>query len=744
MLFERVIAHSFGPFPKGASLELGPGLNIVHGPNEAGKSSWHAALYSGLCGLRRGPGRHVFNEQFSARHRPWNDPETWAVGAIIGLADGRRIELHHDLASRIGSTARDAVIAGRDYSEEIVFEGAPDGSVWLGLNRVSFLSTACIRQADMLGVLEDSGRLQEALQRAAATAGTDATAKRALDLLEKFHGENVGTERSPTKPLRVTQDRLAAAINHLVAAREAHDDYLERRARVDAMKHEVARLRAEENAIAALLARKRADEAEQRLERARRLQERFPDGAPRRSPEEDAIAQQVATALQSWQASPEPRPVSGETTTELESAITSVGAEISETLSTLSAPPRRHRPRSLALAAGSAAVAGSALLVADMTIPGLAVIAAALGLFAGWLLGGSKVDDRAAIEARIAALESRSDHLSHLLQDRIAAEESHRKAEERRDAAARAVLAAAAAAGVPGDEPGEVAEMLFSWQKARKKRLDLLDGMLEEWDTLQQLLAGQTIDEIEAHTERLRSEADALMAGVDSSLTSQLGDEVTEGDLTKIAASLERASADYHSAGGELRQFAGSLPAVHEAEEAVEAAQAARNRVIQLDATLKTTIEFLVKAEQEVHMGLAAVLKSTVEEWLGPVTGRRYTECMVDPVDLRVDVRGESGSWVEATLLSHGTAEQLYLLLRIALARHLTRQGEVCPLILDDVTASSDADRTNKILDTLHAISGKTQVVLFTHDTVVADWARANLAGDTDRFIELEGRPTKR
>ena len=45
MRFESVTAHAFGPFV-GRSLELAPGLNVIHGPNEAGKSSLHAALYA--------------------------------------------------------------------------------------------------------------------------------------------------------------------------------------------------------------------------------------------------------------------------------------------------------------------------------------------------------------------------------------------------------------------------------------------------------------------------------------------------------------------------------------------------------------------------------------------------------------------------------------------------------------------------------------------------------------------------
>ena len=45
MHINEIRAGAFGPM-RGADIALGPGLNVVHGPNEAGKSSWFAATYA--------------------------------------------------------------------------------------------------------------------------------------------------------------------------------------------------------------------------------------------------------------------------------------------------------------------------------------------------------------------------------------------------------------------------------------------------------------------------------------------------------------------------------------------------------------------------------------------------------------------------------------------------------------------------------------------------------------------------
>ena len=110
---------------------------------------------------------------------------------------------------------------------------------------------------------------------------------------------------------------------------------------------------------------------------------------------------------------------------------------------------------------------------------------------------------------------------------------------------------------------------------------------------------------------------------------------------------------------------------------------------------------------------------------------------ILDPESLQVDVRGGRGPWRRAALLSHGTAEQIYLLLRLALTRHLVTPGEVCPLILDDVVAACDAERKQVVLDTLHALSAETQVILFTHEEDVRAWARERLPAPRDGLTQL-------
>ena len=184
------------------------------------------------------------------------------------------------------------------------------------------------------------------------------------------------------------------------------------------------------------------------------------------------------------------------------------------------------------------------------------------------------------------------------------------------------------------------------------------------------------------------------------------------------------------------------MPDLTEAQERVTRAEAEVARVQGLDETLGTAIRFLEAAQERVHRDIAPVLRATVLERIEQVTGGQYADCRIDPESLEVEVADLDGRWRAARLLSHGTAEQLYLLLRAALAQHLTEPaGEACPLILDDVVSAADSERKQRLLETFLSISGSTQVILFTHEDDVRSWAEERLTGANNRLTILAGDP---
>jgi exonuclease SbcC len=312
-------------------------MTVIYGVNESAKSSWHAAVYSALCGRRRGKGAPTREERrYTDLHKPW-DVDQWRVSAVIRLDDGRRIELTQDLSGKVDCRAIDLDLS-RDVSADVMFEGAPDGSRYLGLDRKSFAVTACVSQAELMSVLNVADGLQEHLQRAAATGGTDATAAAALSALDRFARESVGRDQAnSTRPLRAARVSLEQAEQALAAARSDHADYLQLVARAEASRENALQrsehladlesrtaaldvllnaARARDAAVeasqhAASQADQRAREATElhrRLARVRELLELTGGTAPLQASGQDQHSTLVAAALATWHAAPEPQP----------------------------------------------------------------------------------------------------------------------------------------------------------------------------------------------------------------------------------------------------------------------------------------------------------------------------------------------------------------------------------------------------------------------------------------------------
>ena len=217
----------------------------------------------------------------------------------------------------------------------------------------------------------------------------------------------------------------------------------------------------------------------------------------------------------------------------------------------------------------------------------------------------------------------------------------------------------------------------------------------------------------------------------------RLADPPADADLSNAERVARESRTAFDRAQSELEAFGRDIMDVAEEEEALVAARSEYDRIRSLDRSLDLTIRFLQEAEERVHRTVAPILAETVREWLPRVTGGRYADCRIDPEKLAVEVATANGRWQRAEFLSHGTAEQVYLLLRLALARHLASQG--CPLILDDAVAASDSQRKHDLLESLLAVSESTQVILFTHEDDVRAWGRGRLVGEPHKLIELDG-----
>lgn len=242
----------------------------------------------------------------------------------------------------------------------------------------------------------------------------------------------------------------------------------------------------------------------------------------------------------------------------------------------------------------------------------------------------------------------------------------------------------------------------------------------------------QTIDQ------QLRSLAagDALDHFIEQA--SQQDSATLEIELSKFESDLQRLQQRWTTAQqtvgrlrGEVEQMDASDQAAsiqQERQNLLAAMRRHANRYAELtiaEAALKRAIEHYRQNNEGPVLRLAS-------KYFNRLTDGEY-ECLQIEFDDKdqpklVGIRPNAKSAVVANLMSDGTADALYLSLRLAsLEVHLDTHNPI-PLIVDDCLVQFDDDRAAAALGILSSMSNRTQVVLFTHHQHLLDLAAENLS----------------
>lgn len=230
MIIKELYLKKFGKF-KNTSLMLEPGINLIYGDNEAGKTTVHAFVRAMLFGLERKRGRGADKDDYS-RYAPWDSPDYYQ-GMMRFEADGilYRIERNFYWNKKSAKIVREE--DGTELTEE---EGK---LLFGGLYETSYANTVSIGQLGTKPGEELESVFKDYVINLTSTKNAELSMTRAITNLNQKKKELVAAGR-PEK------------INELRAS------HMARRAEKESLKRqnaELCRLLAEKNAEEKALAK---------------------------------------------------------------------------------------------------------------------------------------------------------------------------------------------------------------------------------------------------------------------------------------------------------------------------------------------------------------------------------------------------------------------------------------------------------------------------------------------------------
>ena len=694
------------------TLSLTDGLNVLQMPNEAGKSTWAEFLLAMLYGVDTSERVKTGVLPVKTKYQPWSGKPM--EGVIELTHAGRRITITRTSTARAPLGVFSAVYTDSGLPVEGM-TGANCGEMLLGVPKSVYQRSAFVRQAG-LGLTADADL--EARLSALVTTGDEAISFAAAD--KRLLAWQNRVRHNKTGLIPDAERELATVDGALTALAREHEKNLALRAQLQSLQTQQAACEADLRALrAADVQQKKAqlyDAKRAAMQAANR--ENAASAVCASLPREDALLalSQEASALLSMPevepaASAPARPACPQAFSGVdEERLLDKAQRDMREFDRLTA--KKHRPAAplwvlvallLGLAAASWFIRHEPLLPAVFALAALACAATAIGNAAHDRKREAELSEAQAL-LTLYENHSRDEFYAYAVQYRdalrawqaaceaAAAQNAARDAESRLRAERTAALLGSvrmfAEAGTVPDAQSAISSALAAY-RAWHDAQQAAQQAKTRYDALAQALGD--IPDLPASTRDV----------------SGLTNEQAETALARTQALAAAVQSQLDQSRGRLEQFGSEVE--------LSAKKQALTQKLDL---LNERREALTLARQTLEQANAALAERfsprmvrEASDIFSELTGGRYARVQISrQMDMEA---GQPGAAMRRSLfLSGGTADELYLSVRLAVCRLLL--PEDAPIVLDDALAMFDDDRLCLALCLLQREAANRQILLFT------------------------------
>ena len=260
MVIRRLKIKNFGKI-RDKDMELSPGINVLYGENESGKTTTHTFIRSMFYGVRRLRGKAALNDTYT-KYEPWENPAEYGgimwftskgkkyrltrnfykekkLGELLCEDDGSLVDAEQGALGTILGNVSEAVydntvsvaqlksVTGKDLVRELQnymasYQGTGDSSIDMGramqmlkMSRKGYLTEAARRKKELEKEKEKISANMEYIRR--EIRELDEKRER---IMQQQDGMNIGTRE------RSTEDLLELRIDRVKRRRELTDAVL--------------------------------------------------------------------------------------------------------------------------------------------------------------------------------------------------------------------------------------------------------------------------------------------------------------------------------------------------------------------------------------------------------------------------------------------------------------------------------------------------------------------------------------
>ncbi|MBQ6902270.1 MAG: AAA family ATPase [Oscillospiraceae bacterium] len=698
------------------TLELAPGLNIVTGSNESGKSTWSAFIRAMFFGISTREKAKVGYLPDKEKYRPWSGSPMY--GRMELVRDGDELEIER--------TSQRSGVFSKESARNIT-SGAPveTGEALVGVARGVYERTAFIGQS-RIGIDGDADT-EKRILAIASSGNENISAAEVISRLEKKQRElrsvrGLGALPEVEAKIYALEKALSDGKETQQRIHEAEGEFLSLSEKLKTSERALKIAYAEE--LRTKL--KGAERAKKEYEEALKELQEYAD-----YPVKDTYSE-FLSKLNEWQeftvaterSSSEfnvalrekelsEREKSGFTAFEgMDEATARQKAEDDKTR-LLTASEKKTPVLGLVLIfAAVLLLAAGVLLNIWFLLPGVFFAAAGIALA---IMSGKKT--RTEAEREITALYGGTD--SSVIEKRL---EEYILTLRREGELSEKIRELSVSSEISKNSAElrnrDILEMLSRWEipetdffaaeKTLRERVMLRENAHARYESAKARLEviKETLGEAGESVEYTEDE-------IPDKTSDQLED-ICAGmrDLIK-KCELELATLRERMAGTDIEKSEEELQGLYESKDMLE---------LEYEA-YALALKGIAEADSEIRNRFSPEVEKRASEIFSRLCGGSFEVVRIKNSDFEMEVaEGVASTPREQLTLSQGTLDELYFSLRIALCEMILSDEDAPPMVLDDVFVNFDGERMARALELLRDLSETRQIILFTCHTREAEY----------------------
>ncbi len=708
----RSMTATFGTL-RNATMQFRDGLNLRTLPNEAGKTTWAAFTVAMLYGVPTNERASKNGIPAKTRYQPWSGEPM--EGAMELLWQDRPLRIVRTSSQR-GPMAEFRA-TWEDTGEAVAgMTGENCGQMLLGVDRAVFERSALIRQTTM--AVTQAPELEQQLSALVTSGETAGSYTRVSRTLKDWQNQRQYRKSGELPELLTRREQLQAQLSQAENSRETTDaehaqleELLEQRRQLQEQIRQAAGAAGMEQPLA---------EAQAEMQRTEKAASALREQVLPPLNEIDMMLQNLGAIEKDAQAlASRPRTEDGVTSgmklAVFQGLSREEAAEKAESDAQICRRLRGKATReklSPLLAVAAFVLAILSILILRVTV---SYVISALLIVAGavYLIlhrAGARSGAQAQAETILAAYGvDDEDGIYDAAQAYIEGQRNRQSAD----------------AGYTASK----AELSLRVSAIRKavSPLGRSDSIRGCRDTLQAARMRRIkLDRAEDEARQARGVYERLLASAGTADGESAAPEVLSGLETELAALEQRIDQLRSSVSMEQGRMAGiGAPTQLQAQLAqTDAGIAALQTEL---AALEMAQDAMSEAAAELQSRIFPQLTEPAGRYIRRMTGGKYQQVVVDR-ELNISARPAEGAADRRILqLSDGTADQLYLALRLAICDAVLPAD--APLLLDDALMSFDDERLGEAMLLLRELSARRQILLFSCTGREVRWNQKNPAG---------------